>query len=72
MIVIRNREMPKRCAECEFCIHQRTNDYGSYGDCILQNHDKVDCLVWRRDNGCPLMNVKQAHTDTDGNAEVSI
>lgn len=47
-------EMPKRCAKCNFCIHQKTNDYGDFGECLLQHYKKVDCLVWSRDSNCPL------------------
>ena len=46
-------EMPTRCAKCNFCIHQKTNDYGDFGECLLQ-HKMVDCLVWSRDSNCPL------------------
>jgi hypothetical protein len=47
------KELPKRCAECRFCVNQKTNDYGTYGKCLLQN-ESVDCLVWSRDTNCPL------------------
>lgn len=47
-------EMPKRCAECKICVDQNTNDYGTYGKCLLQDKKVVDCLVWSRDKNCPL------------------
>lgn len=53
MIQIRDMEMPKRCAECKFCVKQKSNDYGSFGECMLQDKS-VDCLVWSRDTNCPL------------------
>lgn len=55
MIVIKGMEMPKRCAKCKFCINQKTNDYGSFGECLLQENKKVNCLVWSRDDNCPLV-----------------
>lgn len=57
MIAIKGMEMPKRCAECKFCIEQKTNDYGSFGECLLQNNKKVNCLVWSRDNNCLIINI---------------
>lgn len=53
MIQIKDMEMPKRCAECKACVNQKTNDYGTYGKCLLQDKS-VDCLVWSRDTNCPL------------------
>ena len=53
MIQIRDMEMPKRCAECKFCVKQKSNDYGSFGECMLQDKS-IDCLVWSRDTNCPL------------------
>ena len=44
---------PKRGAECKFCVNQKTNDYGTYGKCLLQDK-RIDCLVWSRDTNCPL------------------
>lgn len=54
MIQIKDMEMPKRCAECKICVNKKTNDYGIYGKCLLQNK-KVDCLLWSRDTSCPLV-----------------
>ena len=53
MIQIKDMEMPRRCAECKFCVNQKTNDYGSYGKCLLQD-GSVDRLVWSRDSNYPL------------------
>lgn len=53
MIQIKDMEMPKRCAECKICINQKTNDYGTFKRCLLQNKD-VNCLLWSRDTNCPL------------------
>lgn len=53
MIQIKDMEMPKRCAECKFCINQKTNDYGTFGKCFLQNKN-VNCLMWSRDISCPM------------------
>lgn len=53
MVVIKDFEMPKRCAECKLCANQKTNDYGTFGKCLLQNK-RVDCLAWHRDPGCPI------------------
>ena len=53
MIAIKGIEMPKKCTECKICVNQKTNDYGSFGKCLLQNKE-VDCLVWSRDKNCPL------------------
>lgn len=53
MIQIKDMEMPKRCTECKICVNQKTNDYGTYGKCLLQDKS-VNCLVWSRDANCPL------------------
>jgi len=58
MIQIKNMEMPKKCAECKICVDQKTNDYGTYGKCLLQDK-RVDCLVWSRDMDCPLIENKK-------------
>ena len=47
-------KMPKRCDECSFCIKQKTNDFGSYGKCLVLTNKSVDCLMWKRDSDCPL------------------
>ena len=57
MIAIKGIKMPERCAKCKFCINERTNDYGSFGECSLLKHKKVNCLVWRRDDSCPLTEI---------------
>ena len=57
MIGIKGTEMPKRCAKCKACINKKTNDYGSYGECLLQKNKQVNCLVWRRDEKCPLVEI---------------
>ena len=53
MVVIKNFKMPRRCAECKLCVNQKTNDYGSFGKCSIQDK-QVDCLMWSRDSECPL------------------
>ncbi len=58
MIAITGMEIPERCAECKFCINQKTNDYGSFGECLLQNNKRVNCLVWSRDDDCPLISIR--------------
>ena len=57
MIAIKDMEMPKKCSECGFCINQKTNDYGSFGECSLQSRKEVNCLVWSRDSDCPLVEI---------------
>lgn len=57
MIAIKVMEMPKRCEECKFCLRQETNDYGSFGECLLQKDKRVNCLVWSRDDDCPLVEI---------------
>lgn len=56
MIAI-NMEMPPKCSRCILCINQKTNDYGSFGKCSLQNEKTVNCLVWSRDSDCPLTEI---------------
>jgi hypothetical protein len=56
-MVVVNMEMPTKCSQCGFCINQKTNDYGSFGECSLQDRKTVDCLVWSRDSDCPLMEI---------------
>lgn len=53
MIQIKDMKMPKRCAECTICANQKTNDYGTFGKCLLQNKT-VNCLSSIRDSNCPL------------------
>ena len=57
MIAIKGMEMPERCAKCKFCINERTNDYGSFGECSLLKRKKVNCLAWSRDDSCPLVEI---------------
>ena len=57
MIAIKEMDIPKRCEECKFCLRQRTNDYGSFGECLLQKNKRVNRLVWSRDDNCPLVEV---------------
>ena len=61
MIAIKGMDMPKRCTKCKFCINQKTNDYGSFGECSLQKRKKVNCLVWSRDEKCPLKQVSDKY-----------
>jgi hypothetical protein len=56
-MVVVNMEMPTKCSQCGFCINQKTNDYGSFGECSLQDRKTVDCLVWSRDSDCPLTEI---------------
>lgn len=55
MIAVKG-EMPKNCEECKFCINQKTNDYGSFGECLFQK-SRVNCLRSSRDDDCPLIEV---------------
>ena len=57
MIAIKEMNMPERCEECKFCLRQETNDYGSFGKCLLQKDKRINCLVWSRDDDCPLVEV---------------
>lgn len=57
MIAIKGMDNPKRCEECKFCLRQKANDYGSFGECLLQKNKRVNCLVWSRDDNCPLVEV---------------
>ena len=67
MVMIKEMSIPKRCKECKFCLRQRTNEYGSFGECLLQKDKKVNCLawsrddknclIWSRDDNCPLVEV---------------
>lgn len=57
MVAIKEMEIPKRCEECKFCSRQKTNDYGSFGECLLQKNKRVNCLAWSRDDECPLVEV---------------
>lgn len=62
MIAIKDMQMPKRCAKCRFCTNKKTNDYGSFGECLLQdnkkvNRNSVNNLVWSRDSDCPLVEI---------------
>ena len=50
-------KIPERWEECKFCLRQGANDYGSFGKCLLQKNKRVNCLVWNRDDNCPLVEV---------------
>ena len=39
-------DIPKRCEECKFCLRQGTNDYGSFGECLLQKNKRVCYLIF--------------------------
>ena len=56
MIAIKEMNIPKRCEECKFCLRQGTNDYGSFGECLLQK-SRVNCLNSSRDTDCPLVEI---------------
>lgn len=48
-MVIKNIETPKRCAECEFCINKRTNDYGFFEEYFLLKGKKSKLpSKWKR------------------------
>ena len=57
MVMIKEMNIPNRCAKCKFCLRQGTNDYGSFGKCLLQKNKRVNCLAWNRDDNCPLVEV---------------
>ena len=57
MVAIKGMKIPNRCKECTFCLLYEPNDYGSFGECLLQKNKKVNCLVWNRDDNCPLVEV---------------
>ena len=52
MVAIKGMKIPNRCEECKFCLRQGTNDYGSFGECLLQKNNRVNCLAWSRDVTC--------------------
>ena len=55
MVGIKDMEMPTRCEECKFCIRQKTNDYGSYGQCMAGGCETVNTLYLSP--GCPLVEI---------------
>ena len=57
MVAIKEMGIPQRCEECKFCLRQRTNDYDSFGEYLLQKNKRVNCLAWSKDNNCPLIEV---------------
>lgn len=57
MIAIKGMKMPEKCGKCKFCVNQKINDYGYFGECLLQENKKVNCLVWSRDDNCTLINI---------------
>lgn len=57
MVVIKGLKMPNRCEECKFCLRQGANDYGSFGECLLQKNKRVNCLALSRDDDCPLIEI---------------
>ena len=57
MIAIKEINILKKCKECKFCLRQETNGYGSFGECLLQKNKRVNCLVWNRDDNCPLVEI---------------
>jgi hypothetical protein len=57
MVAIKDMEMPIRCAECKFCIRQKSNDYGSFGQCMVQNCETVNTLNWSLPPSCPLVEI---------------
>ena len=57
MVAMKETSMPNRCEECKFCLRQGANDYGSFGECLLQKNKRVNCLAWNRDDNCPLVEV---------------
>jgi hypothetical protein len=59
MVAIKDMKMPIRCAECKFCIRQKSNDYGSYGQCMVQNCETVNTLNWSLPPSCPLVEIEE-------------
>lgn len=57
MVAIKGMKIPNRCEECKFCLRQGANDYGSFGECLLQKNKRVNCLTLSRDDDCPLVEV---------------
>lgn len=57
MVAIEEMKMPKRCAECKLCIRHKTNDYGSYGQCMAANCETVSTLNWSLPPSCPLVEI---------------
>ena len=57
MVAIKEMNIPNRCAKCKFCLRQGTNNHGTFGKCLLQKNKRVNCLVWNRDDNCPLVEV---------------
>ena len=72
MITIKDKKIPKRCAECECCINKKQMIMVLMENVYCINIKKVNCLCNYRDADCPLRNLKQIYTDTDGNAEIFI
>ena len=54
---MKEMDIRKRCEECKFWSRQRTNDNGSLCECLLQKDKRDNCLVWGRDDDCPLVEV---------------
>jgi hypothetical protein len=58
MIGIKGMEMPNDCMECNFCNHIKSNDYGTYGDCvILGDNERMNLLLHQKHSDCPLVEI---------------
>lgn len=56
MIVIKDMKMPSSCYDCPFVKNERTNDYGSYGECgILEDYETINLLEHSKHPNCPLV-----------------
>lgn len=58
MIGIKGMEMPNDCMKCNFCNHIKSNDYGTYGDCvILGDNERMNLLLHQKHTDCPLVEI---------------
>lgn len=49
-------KMPSRCYDCPFLKNERTNDYGSFGECgILDDYETINLLAHSKHPNCPLI-----------------
>lgn len=49
-------KMPSRCYYCPFAKDKKTNDYGSFCECMaLGNHETINLLEHSRHSNCPLI-----------------
>ena len=72
MIVIKDIKMPKSCYDCPFVKNERTNDYGTFGECgILEDYETINLLEHSKHPNCPLVEQepKQVELEGDGYAD---